>query len=99
HAFVSGKIGKCDAGAKARAAVDVKLLERIKVPQAQQRFWDLLAPLHVRKKVGAAGDGHGAWAFSGKTARGFLDGARSAELEKRQPHHGCVTFMDAPRCG
>ena len=59
----------------------------------------LLAALHVRQQIGAAGDEHARSAPSpASRSRRLGDGARRAIREARQPHHGAPP-RDASRLG
>src|SRR5262249_52048778 len=55
----------------------------------------LVAPLHVRQKVGAAGDRHGLRPLARENSRGFGYGRRRAEAEPGQPHHDATFSLGA----
>src|SRR5207249_10696072 len=62
------------------------------VTEAQQRPRNLLPPFHVGKQVRAASERHGIGPLAVLNAPGFLERARRAKYENRQPHHEASTF-------
>jgi hypothetical protein len=56
-------------------------MQGVDVAETQQRTRDLLATLHVREKIGAAGQGHRVWAFAVQNASRFIKRARRAKCE------------------